>query len=127
MLKLKANGPDHQIMVFPHTLIFLFFGHATGNIAANKMFEPTTVAFSRTYSAARREDFALILQEMGQLCKIFDNRQKYIYWLSLGPSIVRLLKQWKQFCHFVAELPQEEKTNLKHINLRTNGCFTFEY
>ena len=37
-----------------------------------------TVAFSRTYIAARREDFALILQEMGQHCKILDYRQKYI-------------------------------------------------
>ena len=50
------------------------------------------------------------LQNFWQLTKV--------YWLSLGPSIVRLLKQWKLFCHFVAVLPQEEKTNLKNINCK---------
>ena len=44
MLKLKAIGTEHQIMVFStHSDVFVFFGHATSYIAANKMFEALAV------------------------------------------------------------------------------------
>ena len=43
MLKLKAIGTEHQIMVFStHSDVFVF-GDATGYIAANKMFERLAV------------------------------------------------------------------------------------
>ena len=47
-------------------------------------------------------------------------------WLSLGPSIERLLEQWDILCHFVEEIGKDDKTkpksfSFKHVALAVNG------
>ena len=60
------------------------------------------------YSAARREDFKEVQVEMELDTNNFLQHTE-VRWLSIGPSIKRILEQWDAITHFVAELAKDSK------------------
>ena len=58
------------------------------------------------YSAARREDFKEVQVEMELDTNNFLQHTE-VRWLSIGPSIKRILEQWDAITHFVAELAKD--------------------
>ena len=69
------------------------------------------------YSAARREDFKEVQVEMELDTNNFLQHTE-VRWLSIGPSIKRILEQWDAITHFVAELAKDSEKVPKSINFK---------
>ena len=69
------------------------------------------------YSAARREDFKEVQEEIELDTNNFLQHTE-VRWLSIGPSIKRILEQWDAITHFVAELAKDSKKVPKSINFK---------
>ena len=67
------------------------------------------------YSAARWEDFKEIKIEMDLEVHNFQQHTE-VHWLSIGPSLKRILEQWQPICCFVAELAKNPKKVPKSVN-----------
>ena len=60
------------------------------------------------YSAARWENFKELQMEMDLEAYNFQQHTE-VHWLSIGPSIKRILEQGKAVCCFEAELAKDPK------------------
>ena len=69
------------------------------------------------YSAARREDFKEVQLELGLELHNFQQHTQ-VRWLSMGPTIDRIVEQWDAITHFVAELAKDPKKVPKSINYK---------
>ena len=69
------------------------------------------------YSAARHEDFKELQFEMDLEMHNFQQHTD-VRWLSMGPSIKRVLEQWEAICRFVTELSKDPKKVPKSINYK---------
>ena len=69
------------------------------------------------YNNARREDFKEVQIEMDVEVHNFQQHTE-VCWLSIGPSIKRILEQWYAICHFVSELNKDPKKVPKSINYK---------
>ena len=69
------------------------------------------------YSAARREDFKEVQVEMELDTNNFLQHTE-VRWVSIGPSIKRILEQWVAITHFVAELAKDSEKVPKSINFK---------
>ena len=69
------------------------------------------------YSTARREDIKEVQVEMELDTNNFLQHTE-VRWLSIGPSIKRILEQWDAITHFVAELAKDSKKVPKSINFK---------
>ena len=68
-------------------------------------------------SAARYEDFKNMQIEMEVEPRNFQQHTE-VWWLSMGPSIKRILEQWDAIIHFVVELAKDPRTIPKSISYR---------
>ena len=66
------------------------------------------------YSAARREDYHTLQSAMGVEIHNFQKHTD-VTWLSLGPSVRRILEQWDCICSFVKDLGKDPKTAPKSV------------
>lgn len=66
------------------------------------------------YSAARREDYRTLQIAMGVELHNFQQHTE-VRWVSLGPSVRRILEQWECVCSFVKDLGKDPKTAPKSI------------
>ena len=69
------------------------------------------------HSAARHEDYVGIQVEMEVETHNFQQHSE-VRWLSMGPSIKRVLKQWNAIIKFVTELAKDQKKVPKSINFK---------
>ena len=69
------------------------------------------------HSAARREDYKSLQIDMDVEANKFQ-RHTEGRWLSLGPSVERLLEQWDAITAFVKQLEKSEKDVPKSINFK---------
>ena len=60
------------------------------------------------YSALRGEDFKGVQVEINLETHNFQQHTE-VCWLSIGPTIQRILTQWEAICHFISELVREPK------------------
>ena len=66
------------------------------------------------YSAARQEDYHTLQSAMGVEMHNFQKHTE-VRWLSLGPSVRRILEQWDCICSFVKDLGKDPKTTPKSV------------
>lgn len=66
------------------------------------------------YSAARREDYHTLQSELGVEIHNFQKHTE-VRWLSLGPSVRRILEQWDCICSFMKDLGKDPKTAPKSV------------
>ena len=69
------------------------------------------------YSSARREDFKEVQIEIDVEVHNFQQHTE-VCWVSIGPSIKRILEQWDAICHSVSELNKDPKKVPKSINYK---------
>ena len=69
------------------------------------------------HSAARCEDYVGVQIEMEVEIHNFQQHTE-VRWLSMGPSIKRVLKQWDAIIKFVSELAKDQKKVPKSINFK---------
>ena len=70
--------------------------------------------FSSTAQQARREDYHTLQSALGVKMHKFQKHTE-VRWLSLGPSVRRILEQWDCICSFVKDLGKDPKTTPKSV------------
>lgn len=61
------------------------------------------------YSAARREDYKDLQLDLELECQLFQQHTS-VRWLSIGPSVRRILEQWQGITQFVQILKSDSST-----------------
>ena len=67
--------------------------------------------------AARREDYQQLQANLGADIETFQQHTE-VRWLSIGPTIHRVLEQWDTICHFIKDLEKDNTRKPKSINFK---------